>query len=131
MGRAPLAVGWRDGRADRGHARRRGRIAGVGPIERSDYEWALESELRAAVGAGRMRALFVIERVDGIDPAALWANFKLFFDVARRHRATWERTAIVTDVAWMASVTRAFLGVIPGAGRPICTEGSGSGRRLA
>jgi hypothetical protein len=85
-----------------------------GRIERSDYERVLEPELRAAVRSGRVRALFVLERVAGIEPAALWADLKLFFEVAVRGRTAWERTAIVTDVAWMASSTRAFLGMIPG-----------------
>ena len=86
----------------------------AGRIERSDYERVLEPQLRAAVRAGRVRAVFVVERVDGIEPAALWADLKLFSEVAGRHRAAWERTAIVTDVGWIASVARAVLGIIPG-----------------
>jgi hypothetical protein len=85
-----------------------------GRLERSDYEQVLAPELTAAVGAGRVRALFVIERVDGIEPAALWADLKLFFEAAVFHRAAWERTAIVTDVGWIASAARVFLGMIPG-----------------
>lgn len=86
-----------------------------GRIERSDYEEVLAPELRAAVEVGRVRALFVLERVDGMEPAALWADLKLFFEVAvGRHRAAWERTAIVTDIGWMASVARAVVGIIPG-----------------
>ena len=85
-----------------------------GRIERSDYEQVLAPELRAAVEAGRVRALFVLERLEGIDRAALWADLKLFSKVAGRHRAAWERTAIVTDVAWMAWAVRAVLGILPG-----------------
>jgi len=85
-----------------------------GRIERSDYDEVLAPELRAAVASGRVRALFVIERVSGIEPAAVWADLKLFSEVAGRHRAAWERTAIVTDVGWMASVARAVLGIFPG-----------------
>jgi hypothetical protein len=86
----------------------------AGRIERSDYERVLEPQLRTAVRAGRVRALFVVERVHGIEPAALWADLKLFFEVGVRGRAAWERTAIVTDIEWMASTTRVFLGMIPG-----------------
>ena len=85
-----------------------------GRIERSDYEEVLAPQLRAAVDAGRVRALFVLERVDGMEPAALWADFKLYFEVAVRHRAAWERTAIVTDIGWMARAANASLGIIPG-----------------
>jgi hypothetical protein len=85
-----------------------------GRIERSDYEEVLAPELRAAVDAGRVRALFVLERVDGMEPAALWADLKLYFEVAVRHRAAWERTAIVTDIGWMARAANASLGIIPG-----------------
>ena len=56
----------------------------------------------------------MLERVAGIEPAALWADFKLFFEVGVRGRAAWERTAIVTDVAWMASAARVFVGMVPG-----------------
>ena len=85
-----------------------------GRLERSDYDEVLAPALRAAVAAGRVRALFVLERLDGIEPAAVWADLKLFSEVAGRHRAAWERTAIVTDVAWMATAARAVLGIIPG-----------------
>lgn len=85
-----------------------------GRIERSDYDEVLAPELRAAIEAGRVRALFVLERVDGMEPAALWADLKLYFEVAVRHRAAWERTAIVTDIGWMARAARASLGIIPG-----------------
>jgi SpoIIAA-like len=57
-----------------------------GRIERADYERVLEPELRAAVASGRVRALFVVERVAGIEPVALWADFKLFFEVGVRGR---------------------------------------------
>lgn len=89
-------------------------IRAWGRIERSDYEQVLGPALRAAVQAGPVRALFLLERMDGIEPAALWADLKLFSEVAGRHRSAWERTAIVTDVGWMASVSRAILGIIPG-----------------
>lgn len=85
-----------------------------GRLERSDYDEVLAPSLRAAVAAGRVRALFVLERVHGIEPAAVWADLKLFSQVAGRHRAAWERTAIVTDVAWIAAAARAVLGIIPG-----------------
>jgi hypothetical protein len=107
-----------------------------GRIERPDYEEVLAPELRAAVDAGRVRGLVVVEGVAGIEPAALWADLKLFFEVAvGRRRAAWERTAIVTDIGWMTSVTRAVVGVIPGAGACVPTvsarhrEGVGGERR--
>lgn len=86
----------------------------AGRIERSDYERVLEPELRAAVRAGRVRAVFAVEHVDGFEPAALWEDLKLFVEVGVRGRQAWERTAIVTDIEWMARAARLFVGMIPG-----------------
>ena len=63
------------------------------------------------------RMLYVIEDLDEIEPGALWADSKLGFDLGVRHHDAWVRSAIVTDIAWMARASRMFLWMIPGEAR--------------
>lgn len=86
----------------------------VGEIDREDYDNVLMPELNRALEAGPLRTLYVIETLDEIEPAALWADAKLGFDLAVRHRDAWVRSAIVTDIHWMARATRLFAWMIPG-----------------
>ena len=90
----------------------------TGEVEREDYERVLVPDLRAAVeGGGRLRTLYVIERLEEIEPSALWADAKLGYDLGVRHRDAWDRSAIVTDIEWMARAARMFLWMIPGEAR--------------
>jgi hypothetical protein len=90
----------------------------AGEIEREDYEAVLVPELRRAVEAGNgLRTLYVIEDLDEIEPGALWADSKLGFDLGVRHHDAWVRSAIVTDIDWMARATRLFAWMIPGEAR--------------
>lgn len=59
----------------------------------------------------------MIEDLDEIEPSALWADSQLGFDLAVRHHGAWERSAIVTDIEWMARATRMFAWMIPGEAR--------------
>jgi hypothetical protein len=87
----------------------------TGRITREDYADVLVPELEKALeGGGRLRTLYAIEDLDEIEPSALWADSKLGFDLAVRHHDAWERSAIVTDIEWMARATRMFAWMIPG-----------------
>jgi SpoIIAA-like len=86
----------------------------TGEIERDDYDNVLTPELNRALAAGELRTLCVIEDLDEIEPRALWADSKLGFDLAVRHHDAWVRSAIVTDIDWMARATRLFAWMIPG-----------------
>jgi hypothetical protein len=89
-----------------------------GEIEREDYDELLVPELRRAVEDGRgLRTLYVIEDLDEIEPGALWADTKLGFDLGVRHHDLWVRSAIVTDIDWMARATKLFAWMIPGEAR--------------
>jgi hypothetical protein len=89
-----------------------------GKITREDYADVLVPELhRALEGGGRLRTLYVIENLDQIEPSALWADTKLGFDLAVRNHDQWERSAIVTDIDWIAHATRLFAWMIPGEAR--------------
>jgi hypothetical protein len=89
-----------------------------GEIEREDYERVLVPALRTAVeSGGKLRTLYVIEDLDEIEPGALWADTKLGFDLGVRHHDAWERSAIVTDIPWMAHATKLFAWMMPGEAR--------------
>ena len=89
-----------------------------GDIEREDYDRVLTPALSGALrDGGELRTLYVIEDLDEIEPGALWADSKLGFDVGVRHRDVWVRSAIVTDIHWMARATRLFAWMIPGEAR--------------
>jgi hypothetical protein len=79
----------------------------AGEIEREDYDTVLAPELRRALDAGGgLRTLYVIEDLDEIEPGVLCADAKLGFDLGVRHHQAWVRSAIVTDIAWMARATQ-------------------------
>ncbi len=87
----------------------------AGEIEREDYDDVLVPELHRALEAGGgLRTLYVIEDLDEIEAGALWADSKLGFDLGVRHHDAWVRSAIVTDIDWMARATRLFAWMIPG-----------------
>ena len=90
----------------------------AGEIEREDYDEVLTPELERALAAGGgLRTLYVVEDLDEIEPGALWADSKLGFNLGIRHRDAWVRSAIVTDIDWIARATRLFAWLIPGMAR--------------
>jgi hypothetical protein len=90
----------------------------AGEVEREDYSDVLMPELRRALDAGGgLRTLHLNENLDEIEPGALWADAKLGFDLAAHHHGDWVRSAIVTDLDWMARATRLFAWMIPGEAR--------------
>ena len=89
-----------------------------GDVEREDYDEVLSPALLGAIEAGGgLRTLYVIEKLDEIEPGALWADAKLGWDAAVKNRDAWIRSAIVTDIEWMARAARMFLWMIPGEAR--------------
>ena len=90
----------------------------AGEIEREDYDEVLVPQLRRALEAGGgLRTLYVIEDLDEIEPGALWADARLGFDLGVRHHEAWIRSAVVTDIDWMARATKLFAWLIPGEAR--------------
>jgi stage II sporulation SpoAA-like protein len=88
-----------------------------GEIEPGDYTEVLGPELNRIVESGeRLRSLYLIQKIDEIEPRALWEDTKLGFGLVRRHDV-WERSAIVTDEEWIARATRMFLWMFPGEAR--------------
>ncbi len=90
----------------------------TGEIRREDYDKVLVPELQRAIEAGSgLRMLYVIEDLDEIKPGALWADTKLGANLGVRHHGAWVRSAIVTDIHWMANATKLFAWMIPGEAR--------------
>ena len=88
-----------------------------GKIEREDYVDVLVPELHKAVEAGKLRTLYVVEKLEEMEPSALWADAKLGYDLGVTHRDAWERSAIVSDIDWIVRSTRLFLWMVPGEAR--------------
>lgn len=89
-----------------------------GEVEREDYTEVLAPELKRALeSSGGLRAVYVIEDLDEIEPRALWEDVKLDFDIGLRHHDQWKRSAIVTDQEWLARAARLFAWMIPGEAR--------------
>jgi hypothetical protein len=86
----------------------------AGEVKREDYDDVLTPEIQKAIDAGPLRTLYVIESLDEMEPSAVRADAKLGFDLGIRHRDAWVRSAIVTDIHWLAEATRLFAWLIPG-----------------
>jgi hypothetical protein len=87
----------------------------AGEVAREDYENVLTPALMQALDSGDgLRTLYLIESLDKMDPSALWADAKVGYDLGIRHHDAWVRSAIVTDIDWLARATRLFAWMIPG-----------------
>jgi SpoIIAA-like len=90
----------------------------TGEVERKDYDEVLTPELMRAIESGTpLRTLYVIESLKEMEPAALWADAKVGFNLGIRHHEAWRRSAIVTDLAWLVRATKLFAWMIPGEAR--------------
>jgi len=90
----------------------------AGDVRREDYDRVLVPDLRAAMEAGEgLRTLYLIQDLDDMEAGALWADTRLGFDMGVRHRGDWERSAIVTDIAWMVHAMKLFAWMVPGEAR--------------
>src|SRR5262245_25508525 len=84
-------------------------------VEDDDYEDVLLPELhRALEGGGGLRTLYLIEDIDEVEGEAMWADAKLGWNLGVKHRDAWVRSAIVTDIGWMARATKMFAWMMPG-----------------
>lgn len=83
-----------------------------GRITREDYEAVLIPEVEAKLAAHpKLRLYYEIgPDFEGIDPGAVWADFK----VGMEHLTRWERMAVVTDVDWIKYTLRFFGFLVPG-----------------
>jgi len=89
-----------------------------GDVEGEEYREILVPALKAAVESGRgLRALYLIEDLDDLEDGKLWEDTKLGYDLLIQHHGEWKRSAIVTDIEWMARASKLFLWLFPGEAR--------------
>jgi hypothetical protein len=82
-----------------------------GEIRADDYRDVLVPAVEGEVGAGRdIRIVLVFPAWDGVSGGAAWQDLRLGVG----HLARWKRIALVTDVEWMAHLTRLFGWMTPG-----------------
>jgi len=86
-----------------------------GKLERSDYTDVMVPELRNAVEqGGELRTLYLIDRLEEMEPEALWEDAKTGFDLGIRHHSAWKRTAMVTDQEWLVRAMQFTAWMAPG-----------------
>jgi hypothetical protein len=86
----------------------------VGELTREDYREVLEPALRTALEAGEVRMLFVVPDKFEMDTGALIEDAKTGLQLGLGHLSAWKRTAVVTDVGWVARAIKSFSFTAPG-----------------
>jgi hypothetical protein len=82
----------------------------VGTIEAADYEDVLMPALGRAAEGGDVRLVLVLgDRFAGYSPAAMREDAGLV-----AHAQAWRRTAVVSDLGWVAHLSTAFGWMVPG-----------------
>lgn len=83
-----------------------------GQVTKEDYETVLIPRIEAALQSrDKLRLYYQIgPEVTGIDPGAMWEDFKLGVGNFSR----WERVAVVTDIDWIRTTMKVFGFLIPG-----------------
>src|ERR1700760_4374974 len=85
-----------------------------GKLTRSDYRDVLEPVLREAAESGSIRLLLELADFDGLEPAAWYEDMKTGLGLGLGHHSAWKKSAIVTDVEWVAKAFRLFAWMTPG-----------------
>ena len=82
-----------------------------GQVTAEDYERVIVPDVEAAFALNRkLRLLYHAgEDFTGFDPGAMWDDAKLGF----RHFSGWDRVALVTDVPWLRTATKATRFLVP------------------
>jgi len=86
----------------------------AGKLSKADYREVMEPALREAAEAGEIRMLFRLTDFDGLEPGAWFEDLKTGLGLGVGHHAAWKRSAIVTDVEWIAKAFRFFAWMTPG-----------------
>jgi SpoIIAA-like len=101
-------------------------FVGRGRITRADYTNVLTPAVEKALATHKRVRLYYELASDfaGIDPGAMWEDFK----VGVEHLTRWERVAVVTDIEWIRQATRLFGFMIPGAIKSFPISGADEAR---
>jgi hypothetical protein len=81
-----------------------------GELRAEDFRDVLLPALRQAAGNGAVRFVIVIREWQGMSGGAVWQDLKIGVE----HLRNWKRTALVTDVEWMAHLASLFGWMTPG-----------------
>ena len=86
-----------------------------GKISRDEY-FELLDPVNELLGRGEKISVLVVTDDDfhGLDLDAIWQDVKAGGSVGLKHRASWERFAVVTDKDWMRRAIAAFGWLSPG-----------------
>jgi hypothetical protein len=85
-----------------------------GKLTRRDYREVFEPGLRAAAESGSIRMLFELTDFKGLEPAAWWEDLRTGVGLGLGHRSAWKKSAVVTDVEWVAKALQLFEWMVPG-----------------
>jgi hypothetical protein len=82
----------------------------VGKVEAADYEGVLMPAIARSAEAGDVRLVLVLgDRFTGYAPGAMKEDAGLV-----SHAKVWKRTALVSDLGWVAHLATAFGWMVPG-----------------
>jgi hypothetical protein len=82
----------------------------VGQVEASDYEDVLMPAIARGAAGGEVRLVLVLgDRFIGYSPGAVKEDAGLV-----AHARAWKRTAVVSDLGWVAHLSTAFGWMVPG-----------------
>lgn len=97
-----------------------------GQVTKHDYDTVLVPAVMEALKTHDKVRLYYETASDftGIDPGAVWEDFKLGME----HIMRWERIAVVTDVEWIKHTMRFFSFLMPGAMRMFSTSNADKAR---
>ena len=97
-----------------------------GRVTKADYDSVLVPAVVKALEKQKKVRLYYETGADfsGIDPGAVWADFKLGME----HLTRWERVAVVTDVEWIKQTMRLFSFLMPGVTKSFPTSEAAQAR---
>jgi len=98
----------------------------TGRVTRADYDAVLVPAVLNVIKSHDKVRLYYETAADfvGIDPGAIWEDFK----VGMEHLSRWERMAVVTDIEWIKQTMRLFSFLVPGAMKAFPTSQSAQAR---
>jgi hypothetical protein len=86
-----------------------------GRVSRDEYRDILLPSMRAAAQAGDVRMVFAVgPDFEKFEPGALAEDTKVGITLGLGHLHAWKRTALVTDVDWIAKALQMFGWLSPG-----------------
>jgi hypothetical protein len=87
----------------------------TGRVTRDEYRDLLLPAMRAAAEAGEVRMVFAVgPGFEKFEPGALAEDTRAGITLGIGHPHAWKRTALVTDVDWIAKALHMFVWLTPG-----------------